>query len=444
MKPRQKSVASSGKAGIPKANIASGSDDGSSGGVSAASGAARRVLIFSLNYYPRFIGGAEVALKEITDRIAPEEIEFHMVTLRFDSDLPETERIGNVTVHRIGFTKKGASIADLKKFPLHLNKHWYQFAAALAAGRLHRQYRFDGIWAMMAHSTGIPAGLFKTFHPEVKYLLTLQEGDPPEHIERLARPVWPLFVRAFTKADYLQPISHFLLAWARRMGFRGDAKVIPNAVDVAHFEREYPQADIDAFKKKLGKKPGDVFLITTSRLVHKNAVDDCIRALALLPENVHFIIYGIGPDGDMLKMLARKEGVETRTHFEGQIGHALMPLALRASDIFIRPSRSEGMGNSFVEAMAAGLPVIATQEGGIADFLFDEKRNPDKETTGWAVSKNAPQEIAESVKEIIAHPEKVRNVRETAKKMVEERYDWNLIAGEMRNLFARMFGAPLP
>lgn len=396
----------------------------------------KKVLIFSLNYYPRFIGGAEVAIKEITDRIAPEEIEFHMVTLRFDSNLPETERIGNVLVHRIGFALPGATIADLGKYPLKLNKYWYQLAAAWKAGALHRKHRYDGAWAMMAHSCGVPAGIFKKRHPDVKYLLTLQEGDPPEYIERLMRPVAGLFREGFTRADALQPISNFLLAWGRRMGFTGEAAVIPNAVDTERFARAFAPEDVASMRSKLGKKEGDVFLVTTSRLVHKNAVDDVIRALPLLPAGVSFLIYGIGPDEDALKALAKELDVESRARFMGQIGHEEMPLMLAACDIFIRPSRSEGMGNSFVEAMAAGLPVIATQEGGIADFLFDEKRNPGRPATGWAVDKDAPEEIAEAVTDIVAHPAKAKDVILRARALALEKYDWNLIAGEMRALFA--------
>lgn len=399
----------------------------------------KRILIFSLNYYPRFIGGAEVAIKEITDRINPSDIEFHMVTLRFDSILPKMEKVGNVTVHRIGFSTASPTIADLQKFPLFLNKYWYQFAAACAALRLHRQYRFDGTWAMMAHSCGVPAGIFKIVHPEVKYLLTLQEGDPPEHIERLARPIWPLFKRGFTRADVLQCISHFLLDWGRRMGFKGHAEVIPNAVDTKHFAQTFTEEELGAMQEKLGKKSGDIYLVTTSRLVHKNATDEVIRALTQLPGNVHFLIYGIGPDEIMLRRLADDLGVTARTHFAGQIGHPEMPLALKACDIFIRPSRSEGMGNSFIEAMAAGLPVIATQEGGIADFLFDARRNSNKPTTGWAVDKDSPEQIAEAVQDILAHPEQVKKVTATAKALALEKYDWNLITLAMKGLFNRIF-----
>jgi len=63
---------------------------------------AQKILIFSLAYYPSFVSGAEAAVKEITDRIDPSEITFHLLTLRFEPDALATEQIGNVTVHRIG------------------------------------------------------------------------------------------------------------------------------------------------------------------------------------------------------------------------------------------------------------------------------------------------------------------------------------------------------
>lgn len=278
----------------------------------------------------------------------------------------------------------------------------------------------------MAHSVGVAAALFKRRYPEVGYVLNLQEGDPPERIERTMLPLWPLFNRAFTSADIVQPLSNFLAAWARRRGFSGPIEIIPNGVDVKRFEGQSIVHE------------GTV-LITTSRLVHKNAVDDVIRALPRLPD-VRFQILGIGPDETMLRALARELGVADRVEFVGHVGHADLPRYLHASDIFIRASRSEGQGASFMETMGAGIPVIATQEGGIADFLFDEKRNPDKPTTGWAVDKDSPEQIAEAVRDIIARPEKVREVVENAKRMVEEKYDWDKIAKDMRQkVFAKLF-----
>ena len=263
-------------------------------------------------------------------------------------------------------------------------------------------------------------------HKEVPYLLNLQEGDPPAYIERTMRPLWPLFIAAFRRADVVQPISTFLAAWARKMGYTGPIEIIPNGVDVKRF------SGIPVAHK-------GIILITSSRLVHKNAVDDVIRALALLPSHARFQILGIGPEENMLRELAKKEGVSERVEFLGHIDHKDMPRYLHAADIFVRPSRSEGQGASFMETMTAGLPVIATQEGGIADFLFDAKRNHDEETTGWAVDKDSPEQIAEAVKNILAHPEDVAKVTATAKKLATEKYDWNLIAIRMRAVFERLF-----
>lgn len=393
---------------------------------------AKKILIFSLAYYPKHVGGAEVAIKEITDRISPEEFEFHMVTLRFDSTLPKVEKVGNILVHRIGFTKPNPTAGDLKKFPLFLNKYLYQITAALKALALHRKYTYDETWAMMAHSSGLPAAIFKFFHPEVKYVLTLQEGDPPEYIEKLARPVWPLFKRAFTSADAVQCISTFLAQWAKRMGFSGEPMVIPNGVEVEQFSQEFPASQIADLKEKFQKRIGDVFMVTTSRLVYKNAVDDCIRSLKHLPDNIKFLVLGIGPDEEMLLNLAKSEGVETRIKFLGHVDRAEMPKYLKISDIFVRPSRSEGMGNSFVEAFAAGLPVIATQVGGIADFLFDSERNQGKPSTGRAVDPDSPEQIARAVKLFLENPEKTKEIVANAKKLALEKYDWDLIAKDMR------------
>jgi glycosyltransferase involved in cell wall biosynthesis len=275
------------------------------------------------------------------------------------------------------------------------------------------------LWAMMAHSCGVPAALFKFFKPKVPFVLTLQEGDPIDHIEKTMLPLWPLFVRAFTAADKVQAISTFLGKWARMRGFKGPLEIIPNGVDSAHF------AGVPVAHE-------GVVLVTTSRLVHKNAIDDVIHALPLLPQTVQFKILGTGPDELKLKSLVQKLGIESRVDFLGHVDHKDMPEFLHAADIFIRPSRSEGQGASFIEAMGAGLPVIATQVGGIADFLFDAKRNPEKPTTGWAVDVDSPEQIASQVKEILGNPEATKQVIENARKLVNEKYDWDLIAVQMQ------------
>lgn len=391
----------------------------------------KKILIFSLTYYPRFIGGDAVAIKEITDRIDTKEIEFHMITVRFDSNLPKVEKIGNILVHRIGFSSPNPDIADLKKFPLKYNKQIYQFSGAWKAWRLNRKYHYDGIWAMMAHSSGVPAALFKMFNPKVPYVLTLQEGDPPEHIEKIMRPLWPLFVRAFTTADIIQPISIFLADWARKMGFKGPMEIIPNGASVEG-TKKFSEEELSQLKNEVGKKEGDIFMVNVSRLVHKNAVDDCIRALTYLPENIKLLSVGGGPDEEKLKNLVKGLKLENRVVFTGQVDRTMTAKYRAISEIFARPSRSEGFGNSFASAMASRLPIIATQEGGLKDFIFDAKRDPDKETTAWVVDKDNPAQIAEAVKDILANPEQVKKVIETSYKLVFEKYNWDFIARDMK------------
>ena len=386
----------------------------------------KRVLVFSLVYYPRHIGGAEVALKEITDRIG-DDIEFDMITLQ--KHAPAYEKIGNVHVYRVGWQWPEGRTQSSDFLPVA--KYLFPFLALGKALSLQRTRRYDGIWAMMAAYAGFGALFFKLLNPRVPYILTLQEGDPIAYIKRRALLVYPLFKMIFTKADFVQTISNYLADFARDMGYRGPLAVIPNGADVKEIQA-YEESAIFEIKKRLGKKKGDVLLVTASRLVPKNAVDDVIRALPLLPTHVKFIIIGAGREKESLVALAQEQGVSKRVVFAGFVEPNDVGKYLNACDIFIRPSRSEGMGNSFIEAMAAGIPVIATQEGGIADFLFDEKKNPNTPATGWAVDKNSPKQIAEAVVSIMSHPEKTRAVVNTARAMVEEKYDWTLIARDMR------------
>ena len=398
----------------------------------------KKILIFDLNYYPDHVGGAEVAVKEITDRISPEEYEFHMVCLGYDSKLPKVSTEGNVHVHRIGFTKEDVQLEDLHKFPLHFNKHLYLFLAPLKGLMLHRRLKFDATWSMMAHPSGVPQAIFGLFAPKVPRILTLQEGDPPEYMERLYRPIWPLFKRAFTKATIVQVISHFLEKWARDMGYEGEVVFIPNGASTQSAGARADENILAGLREKVGKQKGDVLLISVSRLVYKNAVDDVIKALALLPSHIKLLVVGGGDDEEKLRALAAEKGVSDRVQFTGHVDRTMTALYRQISDIFIRPSRSEGFGNSFASSMALELPVIATQEGGIADFLFDKKRNPDQKPTGFAVDKDAPEQIAKAVEYILAHPDEAKETAKNAYHMVMTTYNWEHIAKNMQEqVFAK-------
>jgi len=385
-----------------------------------------KILIFSLVYYPKFIGGAEVAIKEITDRIPREEIEFDMVTLHLDSKLPKFERIGNVNIYRVGYTGVQKNPSDSLPWYLHLNKYMMPVTALVRAISLHRKNRYDAIWSMMATYNSFAAVIFKILNPKVPFILTLQEGDPIPYIKRRAMFVYPLFKKIFTKADHIQTISKYLADWAHDMKAKCPVTVIPNAVDFNLFSTRKPHAELEILKQKLGKKIDDIFLITTSRLVVKNAVGDIISSMQYLPSNIKLLILGTGYQEKELKERVKILGLEERVNFLGYVSHRDMPQYLHVSDIFVRPSLSEGFGNSYIEAMAAGIPVIATPVGGILDFVRDGE-------TGLLCEVQNPSSIAQKVEKLIKDSESREYIVRNALEMVKEKYEWSIIANDMKN-----------
>ena len=207
--------------------------------------------------------------------------------------------------------------------------------------------------------------------------------------------------------------------------------MIPNGASLPP-QQEYSGEELDALRAQVGKQEGDVLLICVSRLVHQKAIDVVIQALALLSPNIKLLLVGDGDERPVLEKLVQQLQLRERIVFVGKVERDMTAKYRAIADIFVTPSRTEGLGIAFLSAMAAGLPVIATQEGGLADFIFDSKKNPDKEPTAWAVEKDNPQQIAEAVKDILANPEQTKKVVANAKKMVEQKFNWEQIAKKMR------------
>ncbi|MBI3631934.1 MAG: glycosyltransferase family 4 protein, partial [Candidatus Vogelbacteria bacterium] len=101
---------------------------------------------------------------------------------------------------------------------------------------------------------------------------------------------------------------------------------------------------------------------------------------------------------------------------------------LSSADIFVRPSLSEGLGISFLEAMAVGLPIVATNVGGIPDFLKDGK-------TGLFCEVDNPKSVAEKVMRLMNEPDLYRAISHNGRKLVEEKYSWDTIAARFDKLF---------
>lgn len=376
----------------------------------------KRILIFSIAYFP-FVGGAEVAIREIAKRNP--EFEFDLLTARFKRRLPVFEKIDNVNVYRLGLGSK-------------LDKYLYFWLAYIKASQFHKNNPYSLAWAMMANYAGLAALLFKRANQNIKYLLTLQEGDSEAFLRRRTWFWKPFYKKIYTEADHIQAISNYLADRAKKMDAKCPVSLVPNGVDLDNFSRSFSAEEISKTKAELDIKGNDKLIVTVSRLVEKNGLGDLIRAIKVLSiekkEAIKLLIIGEGKDKNKLVELVRQLSLEGRVMFLGQIDHKDLPKYLKIAHIFVRPSLSEGLGNVFMEAMAAGLPIIGTRVGGIPDFLADYK-------TGLFCEVKNPESIARKILELLDNPQLARIISENGKNLAFEEYGWEKISFKMKEIF---------
>jgi glycosyltransferase involved in cell wall biosynthesis len=378
-----------------------------------------RILIFSTAYFP-LVGGAEIAIKEITDRLKHHQ--FDLITNRFSKNNAKEEKMENIAVYRVGLGTK-------------FDKYLLPILGFLKARKLLKKNKYSLIWSINASQAGLAALFSKMKSPKLPFLLTLQEGSSEKRIFRRRWIVWPLFKLIFKKADYIQTISKHLANFGKKMRAQCLIEVVSNGVDIKQFSISNFQFSINEFKKKLGIKKEEKIIITVSRLVSKNAVGDLIQSLKYLHLPVKLLILGTGSEEKKLSNLSKKLGLENKVLFLGLVPPDEVPKYLAISDVFVRPSISEGLGNVFLEAMAAGVPIIGTPVGGIPDFLKNGE-------TGLFCQVRNPESIAEAIKKILEDKNLRDKLIENGKKLVGENYNWDNIAVKMNKIFNRLL-APL-
>ena len=366
----------------------------------------QKVLIFSLAYFP-FVGGAEVAIKEITDRLP--DFEFDMITVNLDGKQKSEEKIGRVNVLRIGNGK--------------MSKYFFPWAAARVAKKMCIEKKYDITWAMMANQAGLAGLFFKKNNLNIPFLLTLQEGDSEIDIWLRTWFIRPLYKNIYRKADCIQAISNFLADRAKKMGAKCPVEVVPNGVGLDKFK-------VQSSKFKVNNEK---VIITVSRLEKKNGVDVLIKSIKELritdyELNFKLIVVGGGSMEEKLKKLAKDLGIEDRIEFIGNVIPEKVNEYLVQADIFVRPSRSEGLGNAFLEAMAMGLPVIGTPVGGISDFLYDNE-------TGLLCTVDDPSDLAEKITLLMQDDNLYKKLSENGRKLVMEKYQWDSISIKMAGIF---------
>jgi glycosyltransferase involved in cell wall biosynthesis len=149
-------------------------------------------------------------------------------------------------------------------------------------------------------------------------------------------------------------------------------KQITNFVDT---ERFYPINDQERHILKTALSiDRNVVINFTGRIVERKGVDILVNAFAesmeLMPSSI-LIIVGAGPDEDKIKNMASKLGINNKIRFFGHSREVIK--YYHAADIYVLPSYAEGMPNSLLEAMACGLPIIASKIGGVVDVIENGK-----------------------------------------------------------------------
>ncbi|MCE9585348.1 glycosyltransferase family 4 protein [Candidatus Nomurabacteria bacterium] len=372
----------------------------------------KKILIFSVVFLPEFVGGAEIAIKEFTDRM-DDGFVFDMITLRKNNSL--FKKIGNINVYNVGWCTKNEIFFSFQKiiFPL---------LALFKAIQLNNKKRYDFTWSLMASYAGFAVLFFNFLYSKIPYILTIQEGKSVEIIKRKFFFIMPFYKLIFKRAKIVHVISNYLAFFAVEMGAK-KIEIIPNGVDINIFSSDVKQnSDI-----VLNKKQDDIYLITTSRLVEKNNIANCILSLNYLSDNYKLLIIGSGFLENKLKKIVFDHKLNDRVFFIGDVEHKKIPSYFKYADIFIRPSFSEGLGNSFIEAMSFGLPIIGTKVGGIVDFLFDKK-------TGLFCDPFNPNDIAEKIL-MLQDLNLKNNLIKEAKDFVYENYKWENLVLKIKNLF---------
>jgi glycosyltransferase involved in cell wall biosynthesis len=228
--------------------------------------------------------------------------------------------------------------------------------AALAAASAAAARRSDLVhanWAATAAFAGPCAG---------RPLVTTLRGSDVARAERSA-PDRRLLLRALRRSTAVALVGESLRRRAAALApaRAGRMVVIPNGVDDAFFTVAGERRESESLR-----------LVSVGSLVPGKGLDRVLRAFATLPATVRLRLVGDGPLAGELRALAGELGVAERLELAGQLPPAAMPGVLREADLFVFASDSEGRPNAVVEALAAGLPVVAPAIPAVRELVDDD------------------------------------------------------------------------
>jgi glycosyltransferase involved in cell wall biosynthesis len=204
--------------------------------------------------------------------------------------------------------------------------------------------------------------------------------------------------------------------------------IIPNGLQVPDAERLLGSR---AARTELGLPVDQAVVGTVARLDPVKRLDVLLQALGSLPD-VYAVIIGEGPERARLMALCQGLGLTGRVRFPGQQGDVWPWLA--AMDVFALSSDWEGMSNALLEAMAAGLPIIATEVGGTPDVVVDG-------VTGLLVPPGDPTALADALARLVRDPGLRRQMGQAGRERALRHFSLGRTVERTQNLYEQLLDA---
>ena len=362
-------------------------------------------------------GGAANALYYILRELTQaSDFYYDLVTTSPNGREEVTEIDDRVTIHKMAVRKAGPHYWTEREILS------YTLKGSAYAGRLMKKKDFALCHAFFALPCGWMAYRRRRRLP---YIVSLRGSDVPGFNDRLTPLDFilkPAFRRVLGGAAAVQANSEGLRAMALETSPSTSIEVIHNGVDCRQFS-----------PSPVKSRPGVHRLISVCRLVGRKGVADLIMALPRIRAQlgaVELTLVGEGNLRTSLERLAEANGVGDDIDWLGYVDHDRLPDHYRQADLFILPSRSEGMSNALLEAMACGLPVAVTKTGG-TDELIDGN--------GLVVEAGDPAGLAQAVIEILSDESK-RLAYAARSREIANGYSWENVAAKYLEVYDKAMG----
>ncbi|MFX1466202.1 MAG: glycosyltransferase family 4 protein [Promethearchaeota archaeon] len=244
----------------------------------------------------------------------------------------------------------------------------------------------------------------------------------------------PALHLVFKMADVIIPNSNFTKKEIERMGVNTNKlKMVYPGVDPNKFN---PNLDGSMVRKKYNCN-GDPILLTVCRLVERKGIRYLIDALPSIRKEfpkIQLVIIGDGPETNALMTQAKQLGVMNSIIFCGTVPDTELPYFYAIADVFILPSiidskgDTEGLGVVMLEAMASGVPVIASSVGGIPEALnYGE--------AGILIKQKNPKQIIDAVISLLNNDKLRASLTKKGREWVISTFSWDILAKQISEIF---------